>query len=859
MLRTVLVLGVVAAFVSARAAAGEFVPFVIPADWSDKAEINFSSPAIAVDSPRIVVRDGHFHQAGRGGKRIRIWGVNLCFGACFPAHKDAARVAARMAAFGINSVRFHHMDMGAFPRGIWDPKDPMKLSGEALDRLDYFIDRLARKGIWSNVNLHVSRTHSRYLKLPDPGGGLNFDKMVGLFTPALIDAQKKYARELLTHTNKYRKVRYAADPAVAFVEITNEDSFFMWGWEGKLRRLPEFYAKILRGKYADWLKARYGTTAKLRAAWGAGGQTVGKNMLPVMRLAPTAADARAWRLERHGGCEATAALLGRTPGVRIEIRKADRTGWHIQFNLGGVKLKKGKYYTLTFRARANKARRIGFNVGQAHEPWGMLGLSYGVKLTGKWQDFRAGFAATASDTDARVNFQLGGSDTAVELADIQLRPGGREGLRDRETIETASVALFAESETPVRTLDRMRFLAETEKAYFDGMRACVKKDLACGALVTGTIVFGPLGLWAQSGMDYVDAHAYWHHPRFPGRPWDPGNWLIEQEAMVDNPERSTLFRLAASRLAGRPFTVSEYNHPAPNDYQAECVPMIAAFGAAQDWDGIWLFAYSHRSGAWDRQYFSSFFDIHANPAKWGFVPAGTAIFRDAGIRPLWDGTTVALAAKADGLAGLARRHLAVGRDMSACLPVGDTKRKESLIARRWGVSPFGRTRAMPKSGPEPPAPMLQWSPGSLFAYGPGAFVAVGHAEMLQQRAHGSGMGVAKADLVAITQTPLDGRPKKNSRKILITVCARSENTEMKFSADRRTVGRAWGKAPVRIETPEVELSILAGDGKMRWRCHALGPDGKPTVEVPVQYYPGYPIGFVKLSPEYRTMWYLLTR
>ncbi len=47
--------------------------------------------------------------------------------------------------------------------------------------------------------------------------------------------------------NPYRKVRYADDPAVAFVEITNEDSFFMWDGEETLRTLPPYYAAILRG------------------------------------------------------------------------------------------------------------------------------------------------------------------------------------------------------------------------------------------------------------------------------------------------------------------------------------------------------------------------------------------------------------------------------------------------------------------------------------------------------------------------------------------------------------------------------------------------------------------------------------
>ena len=145
--------------------------------------------------------------------------------------------------------------------------------------------------------------------------------------------------------------------------------------------------------------------------------------------------------------------------------------------------------------------------------------------------------------------------------------------------------LFQENESTPRILDRMVFLAETEKAYFDGMRSYIKKDLGCGALVTGTIVFGPLGLYAQSDMDFIDSHSYWQHPTFPGRPWDSANWLIEQRPMTDHPEQATLFRIAAERLAGKPFTLSEYNHPAPLDAQAECVPMVASFAAAQDWDG----------------------------------------------------------------------------------------------------------------------------------------------------------------------------------------------------------------------------------------------------------------------------------
>jgi len=804
---------------AAPAPGGQFVPFVIPADWPDDAEINFSAPSIAVDSPRVVARDGHFYRAGRDGKRVRIWGVNLCFGACFPTHADAKRVAKRLGAFGINSVRFHHMDYQNFPRGIWDAKDPMKLSPEALDRLDYFIDQLARKGIWSNINLHVSRSHTRYLKLPSPGAALKFDKIVDIFTPQLIDAQRKFARDLLTHTNKYRKVTYAGDPAVAFVEITNEDSFFMWGGESKVRGLPAFYAKILAGKYNAWLTKRYGTTAKLKGAWSGGAEALGANMLPKMRLAGEGA----WSLEQHGGCKAATSLSA--SGVKIAISKADSTGWHIQFKLSGLKVVKERYYTLTFRARGGKPRNISLNVGQADRPWGGLGLQRTVKLTGDWKEFRAGFAATKSEDNARVVFQVGGSETAVELAEIKLRPGGRTGARNDESLTRRNVALFAESETSARTRDRMQFLAETEKAYFDSMRNFVRKDLKCGALVTGTIVFGPLGLWAQSDMDYIDAHAYWHHPHFPGRPWDPGNWTVNQTAMVNNRDRSPLLNLAASRLAGKPFTVSEYNHPAPNDYQAECVPMITTFAAIQNWDGLWLFAYSHKTNSWDKKHFSSFFDIHANPAKWGFVPAGTAIFREAGIAPAAGQITVGMG----NLAKLTDHHLTHDRNMFALSKLKPTDFFRHRIAMSFGDSVASR---------KPGEFAIGWCTEGVFGV-PSRLSSVQVVARTKQR-H------------AQTMTALDGLPLTQSNKILITLCGRCENTDMRFSKDRRTVGRNWGKAPVRIEAVKHMIQQPAKGLK----CYTLRPDGTRRAEVNLDSNGD---GWMDLSPKYKTMWYLLTR
>jgi hypothetical protein len=826
----------------------DFVPFVIPARISPGQAIWVTdTQPIKTDSRRLAAAE-HF---SCDSKEVRVWGVNLCFGADFPTHEDAPYVAERLAAAGVNAVRCHHMDTSRWPNGIWNAADGKAIEPQALDRLDFFINELAKRGIWVNLNLHVGRAHSQYLGLPPTS--TDYDKIVGIFTPALINAQKQYAHDLLTHVNAYRGVRYADDPAVAFVEITNEDSFFMWDADNTLRALPRYYGQILRDNFNDWLKSRYSSDEALRAAWGAGTQPLGDTMLQNGTFSQwNKGIPKSWALEQHEGCTTSLSQPRnlRSDAAQVKIGKADATEWHLQFNQGGFSVTEGQYYTLSFEASSEKARNITAYVGQAHDPWGNLGLNRQVSLDTEWRTFRFGFTATASDTNARVSFSFGGDATTFNLARVELRPGGQTVLAEGESLAAGNVGLFQESESQPRILDRMIFLVETEKAYFDGMRSYVRNDLGCGALVTGTIVFGPLGLYAQSDMDYVDSHSYWQHPTFPGQPWDSVNWLIEQRPMTDHPDQATLFQIAADRLAGKPFTLSEYNHPAPLDAQAECVPMIASFAAAQDWDGIWLFDYSGSANAWSREMMSGFFDIDTNPAKWGFMRAGAAIFRYGCIAPLNSFTYFGLTNGNDMMTQLAKLHLKHGSDMLATSGVsGDLMLKGQQVATLIGN---GGHRDIVG-----PSTDIAWtvenSSGMYVVQSPGGLVYVGHAERFSP-ATGGKITIAAPQFVALTMTGLGSDPSiplEKQVKILVTACGRCENVGMKFSADRRTVGRDWGTAPAQIEA--VRGSVVLPQGQ--WVCHTLAPDGSPKGLVPIAYDGDH--GALALSPEYGTMWYLL--
>jgi hypothetical protein len=839
---------------SSSGAADSFVPFVIPAKPNADSPIAIISyEPILTDSDRLIADGSHFYRAG---KRVRLWGVNLSFGANLPAHEDAPYIAARMAAAGVNAVRCHHLDTSRWPRGIWNAADGKEIAPEALDRLDFFINQLALHGVFVNLNLHVGRAHSEYLGLPETNR--DYDKISNIFTPALVDAQKNYARQILSHVNPYRGVRYADDPVVAIVEITNENSFFMWSGEEMLRTLPPYYAGILQKQFNAWLVNRYGSNEKLRESWSEGAEQLGENLLnngDLKMPAATGSVPNNWRLEQHEGCLASLSRrqYNSKDALFIEIEKADETQWHLQLNQGGLSPKEGQYYTVIFEAAGDQPRQLGCNVGQAASPWGNLGLSRQAELTDQWQTFSFGFVAAADENNARLNFAFSGSAAPVYLANVQLRPGGRMGLAEGEELHAGSVALFTNNESPRRTIDRMLFLAETEKNYFDGMRSFIKSDLGSGALVTGTIVFGPLGLYAQSDMDFIDSHAYWQHPRFPGRPWDAENWLIDQKPMTNYPDEATVFDLAAERLGNKPFTLSEYNHPAPLDSQAECVPIIASFAAVQDWDGVWLYTYSHGSDEWEREYMYSYFDVDTNPAKWGFIRAGSAIFRHGGIQPLSGFSMIPLTDSGDVLTSLANLHIRHDRDMFDVLTGRAQITRLKMLESRIALTFSGRADS---KDPDGSGPVLDWfiehDRGFYAAWGASAWAFAGHASRFEASTNGK-VSVTSPSFAAMTVTALDDAAVNQSSKILVTACGRCENTGMIFSDDRRTVGRNWGQPPVQIEAAEAVLVLPEG----QWKCQALGPDGMPGGNVPTTDRSGKAL--LRLSPQYKTMWYLLTR
>lgn len=844
---------------SLRAAEETLFPFVLPWDDSSEGITNVSSwldkPAGAA-GPIRVSDDAHFYV---GEKRIRFVGINMSFAAGLPEKADGERIARRLAKFGINVVRFHHMDTAEWPNGICKRGSNRsgELDPEALDRLDSFIAQLKANGIYANINLLVGRRFNEADGLPHEIETLDWKDraVVGFWNAKHLDLQKEFAKALLGRTNAYTNLSYTNDPTVAFVEINNESGLVHSWLGGKVDEYPELFLDDLERQWNDWLKQRYQTVDRLREAWSEGAQPLGDEMLKNGRFGE---GLQAWNLERHQGADATTTTA--EGALQLRVNRTGPETWHLQLTQGGLSFECGKAYSVSFRAKAKSPQEISVGVVQSHGTYSNLGLSARAELSNEWRDFRYVFNASIAEEKARVSFaSFGGPGSEVELTNVSVRPGGVEGLRAGEQLGGVSrfEKVYYGQRTPAAQRDWMRFLVELEDRYWQGMASYLKNDLKVNALVAGTIG-GCSPLNVQAKLDWVDTHSYWQHPRFPRKPWDPGDWIVPNQTMV-NERGGTLPGLALKRVAGKPHTVTEYNHPAPNTFSSEGFLLLAAYAALQDWDAIYAYSYAHtRNGAkdWDSQRMNSYFDIDQHPTKMATLVGAAAMFLRGDVKAAKQSFVAPLPmdAEVDLLRTAKAWSLVDGGQVG--LP------RELALVSRVAVSTAATSTSAPAS-PDVASPSRLDSDSGELSWDvtePGRGVVTINSESTKG-VIGYGGG-KRFPLGSITIEPgasmQDGWStvtvsKMNAAAYLVTVTGVAENTGMGWkNAEKNTVGRDWGTAPSIVEGVPVTVTIDVA-GKAKVQAWALDGRGQRTQSVPVSVANGKAI--LEVGPKWRTLWY----
>lgn len=817
-------------------------------------DLSYLNPKPAGKDGFLRVADGAIRDGA--GRRVRWFGFNFSGEACFPPKEVAPRVAARLAKLGANIVRLHHMDYTWGPGSLIRHPENDGIRPELLDRLDFFVAELKKQGVYVNLNLHVSRTY------PGTPEGFDFSKGLDQFHPPFVESFKQFAREILTHRNPYTGNTYAREPAVACIEVNNENTLGMFE-PTRIAELPEPFRGELKRRWLPWLRARYGTTQKLRAAWGVNDGRAGPNLIGNPDFAD---NARGWNLENHDGA---ASSLGPIPGggrgVRWTVTRPGAANWHLQLNFPGLDLVEGGSYRLRFRARADAQRPLGVSVMLDQEPWTACGLQTEVKLAPRWEEFTRDFVAVGTRPHhVRVNFSALNQTGPFDLAGVTLQAISDGALRPDETLESGNIPFTAGSPNRTARRDFVAFLIALEHEHALQMRRFIKEELGAQSIVYHSqLLFGGMaGAFREKQTgDLADTHAYWQHPEFPGRPWDPKNWRIRNTSQLAEANGGELTGMALQRVRGMPFTVSEYNVPAPSDYSAETWPLLATMAGFQDWDGIYFFDYVSFTNDYDSDQIRGFFTFQGHPAQEAFAPLAALLFRTGRVRP--GARELVLAASQErvvvdqadrgmwgsfdrfwGEVGLSRR--AALRHRTALDPVpGDTPTRVN----------FRPTLPGPPTAPvTSDTGEIVWDAGEtrLTLNTPTARLFLGKIGgrsgdvgdvSFQVGAMG---GNEHAYLGLIT---LDGKPVSESRRMLVVALGRAENQKMGWNAERTTVGDRWGTGPALVQGVRATIRLPSGG----WSVAALDPTGRPTSTV-TSSASSFAIG-----PEQRTVWYLVTR
>ncbi len=231
--------------------------------------------------------DSHFELSGRPGVPVKFWGV--C--GVHPDDESLFDQQARLyAKHGVNLVRRHYM-LAEIGEGR---------NASALDTYDQWFAALKENGVYTNWSVFYPDNSGMFLSedfLPDtlapefedllsragvtmadlwdelPASGARrkvggFDNFVWAYQEGL----REWLEPLMLHENPYTGMRYVDDPALAIIEVQNEDGLF-WHWPlNPLATGTEYpnHTLLLKRMWFEWLGQKYAEDDELEAAWGAG-------------------------------------------------------------------------------------------------------------------------------------------------------------------------------------------------------------------------------------------------------------------------------------------------------------------------------------------------------------------------------------------------------------------------------------------------------------------------------------------------------------------------------------------------------------------------------------------------------------
>ncbi len=360
----------------------------------------------------------------------------------------------------------------------------------------------------------------------------------------------------------------------------------------------------------------------------------------------------------------------------------------------------------------------------------------------------------------------------------------------------------------------LRFLAERQSRTIAAMTEFLRNDVGTKILITDiNCDLHPYLAHSRNTLDLVDNHYYHDHPSHPEGGWNPPSVFTQFSSISRYAE--TPRELMPTRIFGKPFLVTEYQFCHPNNFIAEAGPLMGAYPALQDWDGLWRFQYSlsdknlHDSSGW-----ISYFTMANSPTMRMSEYITWFLFIRGDVRPAPKGVALKLddsLFEADSVPPAYSKLGLIHR--IGLLPPGVTAKN---------VVPAGA--ALPGTGNGE----IVSSTGEItLSTAPEFRVVTPKSECIT-----TGKPVAEAGHLSFRngntfQTfslhALDDRPIGESDSLLFFHLTDVKNSSEKFSGPDMTHLLHYGKMPVlqRVGHADVSLRLPGGE----WKVEALNQDG----------------------------------
>ncbi|MEI8062973.1 MAG: hypothetical protein WCH84_02805 [Verrucomicrobiota bacterium] len=389
------------------------------------------------------------------------------------------------------------------------------------------------------------------------------------------------------------------------------------------------------------------------------------------------------------------------------------------------------------------------------------------------------------------------------------------------------------------------FLVDVQKSYYTEMIGHLRK-LGVRIPITGTnwALGGAAMLEAQMVTDFTDSHTYWY---------EFGSWKATEKKFVNKSllgERESWLRnLAFFRVLHKPYIVSEWDHPWPNEHRAEGPIHLAAVSAFQGWSGAAIHTYRYdcrenvdQIGApitadaiGGVPFRGGVFDTFNDPAKFGLFYHAALIVRRGDVSEPVATTEITVP-------HLTQAGALVGSDIKVLEGAPETCK----IGIQLPGAPARGTRQVPLDQELLPrtATEIRSDTGELYRNLAKRYATIDTART--KVAYGclaeageivlNGLKIkARTDFAVIAISSLTDLDTVHTDNLLLTAVGRADNTGAEYNADH-TIQFKVGHGPIELEVIEADLELTTAVANLKiW---AINPAGFPIGQIPVTYADG---------------------